>query len=56
MQVKLATQVLSHTVAAAISTYVSVGILPASAAGTAEFITTFDKIFDCLNSSSVKSA
>ena len=30
--------------------------MPASAAGTAEFITAFDKIFDCLNSSSVKSA
>ena len=56
MKVKLATQVLSHTVAAAISTYVSLGALPASAAGTAEFITAFDKIFDCLNSSSLKSA
>ena len=56
MKVKLATQVLSHTVAAAISMYVSLGALPASAAGTAEFITAFDQIFDCLNSSSVKSA
>ena len=56
MKVKLATQVLSHTVAAAISTYVSLGAMSASAAGTAEFITAFDKIFDCLNSSSVKCA
>ncbi len=56
MKVKLATQVLSYTVAAAISTYVSLGAMPASAAGTAEFITAFDKIFDCLNSSSVKCA
>jgi hypothetical protein len=56
MKVKLATQVLSHTVAAAISTYVSLGAMSASAAGTAEFITAFDKIFDCLNSSSVKYA
>ena len=52
MRVKLATQILSQTVASAISTYVALGILPASATGTAEFLSTMDNISDCLNSSS----
>eukprot|EP00794_Sanderia_malayensis_P008345 gene8345-9246_t len=52
MKVKLATQVLSHTVAAAIYTYVSLQGLPGSAVGTAQLLETFDKIFDCCNSSS----
>ena len=56
MKVKYATHALSHTVAAAISMYVSLGALPLSAAGTAEFISMFDKIFDTLNSSSIKCA
>ena len=51
MKVKYATQVLSHTVAAAICTYVSLGSLPSSAMGTAELLSRFDFIFDCLNSS-----
>ena len=55
MKVKYATQVLSHTVSAAILTSVSLGALPTSAAGTAELISKFDLIFDCLNSSSLKS-
>ena len=55
MKVKLATQVLSHTVAATICTYVSVGALPSSAMGTAEFIEKFDSTFDCVNSSSLQS-
>ena len=38
MKVKYATHALSHTVTAAISMYVSLGALPLSAAGTAEFI------------------
>ena len=50
MKVKYATQTLSHTVAAAISMYVSVGAMPASA----EFISKFHLIFDCLNSLSLK--
>ena len=53
MRVKLATQILSQTVASAISTYVALGILPASATGTAEFLSTMDNISDCLNSSSL---
>ena len=55
MKVKLATQVLSHTVAATICMYVSVGALPSSAMGTAEFIEKFDSIFDCVNSSTLHS-
>ena len=54
MKVKYATQVLSHTVAAAISMSVSVGALPTTASGTAEMISKFDQIFDSLNSSSFK--
>lgn len=52
MKVKLATQVLSHTVSAAMLMAVSGGLLPASASGTAELLAQFDQIFDCLNSSS----
>ena len=53
MRVKYATQVLSHTVAAAICTYVSLGSLPSSAMGTAELLSRFDSIFYCLNSSTL---
>ncbi len=53
MKVKYATQILSHSVSSTILTYVSVNALPATAAGTAELISNFDKIFDCLNSSSI---
>ena len=56
MKVKLATQVFSHTVAASICTYVSVGALPSSAMGTAELLLKFDSLFDCVNSSSLHSA
>ncbi len=55
MKVKYATQTLSHTVASTISTYVSLNALPPSAVGTAELISNFDNIFDCLNSSSLNS-
>ncbi len=54
MKVKLATQVLSHTVSSVMLTAVSGGLLPPSAVGTAEFIEKFDQTFDCLNSSSFK--
>ena len=55
MKVKLATQLLSHTVAATICMYVSVGALPSNAMGTAELIEKFDSIFDCVNSSTLHS-
>ena len=51
MKVKLATQVLSHSVAAGLNMAVSGGLLSASAAGTAEMVSKFDEIFYCLNSS-----
>ena len=56
MKVKLATQVISHTVAASLCTYVSLGALPSSAMGTAEFIQKFDSVFDCVNSSTLQSS
>ena len=52
MKVRLATQVMSHTVSSAMCTGVSTGQLPSRAAATAEFIEKFDQIFDSLNSSS----
>ena len=42
MKVKYATQVISHTVAAPLCTYASVGVLSSSAMGTAEFLSKFD--------------
>ena len=55
MKVKYATQILSHTVSATILTYSSLGALPSTAAGTAVLVANFDKIFDCLNSSTLNS-
>ena len=56
MKVKLATQVLSHTVSAAMLMSISLGTLPPSTAGTAEIISTFAQHFDCLNNSSLKAS
>ncbi|CAB4010470.1 Transposable element P transposase [Paramuricea clavata] len=55
MRVKLATQILSHTVAASICMYVSLGGLPSTAMGTAEFLLKFDSVFDCVNCSTLHS-
>ena len=55
MKVKYATQVLSHTVAASLCTYISLGVLPPSAMGTAQFILKFDTLFDSVNSSKLHS-
>ena len=55
MKVKYATQVFSHTVAAGICTYSSVGSLTPSALGTAELPSRFDSLFDCVNSSTLQS-
>ena len=54
MKVKYATQIFSHTVAAAICTYFSVGSLAPSALGTAELLSRFDSLFDCVNSSNLQ--
>src|SRR6218665_543967 len=55
MKVSLATQVLSHSVAAAIRTYVRFKKLNDSALSTANFIERIDRIFDVLNSRVMKS-
>ena len=55
MKVKYASQILSHTVAASLCTYVSIGGLPSAAMGTAEFVSKFDSVFDCVNSSKIHS-
>ena len=55
MKVKLANQVMSQTVASTLSMYVALRALPPSAMGTAELISNFDNIFDCLNSFSLSS-
>ena len=55
MKVKYATQIFSHTVAAAICSYVSMGGLPQSDLGTAVPLFQFDSIFDCVNSSTIHS-
>lgn len=53
MKVKLAAQTLSHTVSAALNTYISIGLLPEDAAVTAEFIENIDNLFDIFNSSTL---
>ena len=55
MKVKYATQIFSHTVAAGICTYSSVGSLAPSALGIAELLSRFDSLFDCVNSSNLQS-
>ena len=58
MSVKLATQVLSHTVAASISTLCDLGKWPedeiVSAKATAQFIDNMDSLFNVFNSKSMK--
>ncbi len=54
MRVKLASQILSHSVAAGINTYVALGGLPGAAISTAEFLEKMNKIFDSCNSISLK--
>lgn len=56
MNVKLAVQVLSHTVAAAIRTAAQTGELTGSSAETtADFIDFINNLFDCLNSRTITS-
>lgn len=56
MKVKYASQVMSESVSVAIDVFIALGVLPASAKPTADFLEKIDKLFDCLNSSSVKKA
>ena len=55
MKVKYASQILSHTVAASLCTYVSIGGLASSAMGTAQLLFKFDSLFDCVNVSTINS-
>jgi hypothetical protein len=55
MKVKYATQILSHFVSATILTYVCLGALPSTGASPAELVANFNKIFDCLNNSTLNS-
>ncbi|KAK0134038.1 Protein O-GlcNAcase [Merluccius polli] len=50
MHVNMAAQVLSHTVAAGLYTYVALGKLPGEAVHTAEFVELIDSLFDSFNS------
>ena len=50
LRVKLATQVLSHSVAAGISTTCTLGALPNDAMETAQFVERMDMVFNCFNS------
>ena len=56
MRVRLAAQVLSHSVAAGISTLCHLGTMDDEALATAEFVEMFDKLFNTFNSSSLSSS
>ena len=56
MQVNLAAQVLSHSVAAGISALVTLKHLPDSAKDTAQFTENFDGLFNTFNSQTVKTS
>lgn len=56
MKVKFATQVLSHSVASAISTYVSLKALPEDAMDTVYIIDKFDKLMDIFNADNILAA
>lgn len=53
MKVKLAAQVFSHSVTAAITTYMSFNMIESSALATANFIEKMNELFDVLNSNSL---
>ena len=55
MKVKLATQVLSHSVSAALKTYEACNALPSSAKETGQFCSRMNNIFDILNSNTQES-
>lgn len=55
MRVRLAAQVLSHSVAAGVSTLQRLGNLQDDAKFTAEFVELMDQLFNSFNSSSLKS-
>ena len=56
VKVNLATQILSHSVAAGINMLCTTNSLPEDANATAEFIETMDQLFNTFNSASLKSS
>lgn len=54
LKVKLASQIFSHSVYAALMVYTSMGKLPPEAIHTAVFIENINNLFDVLNSASLK--
>jgi len=56
MKVKFASQVCSHTVAAGLYTHASLNSLPLEATEAADFLSLFDQLFDCSNSSTSQKA
>ena len=56
MSVKLAAQVLSHTVASTMCSLVQIKVLPEEALLTADFIARFDTLFNMFNSGTSKNA
>ena len=56
MRVRLAAQVLSHSVAAGIYTHVALNAMPETATYTAEFLDKLDGLFDCFNSGNMTNA
>ncbi|GFO46695.1 transposable element p transposase [Plakobranchus ocellatus] len=55
LRVELAIQMMSQSVAAGISTMVALGALPSEAKDTALFVDRFDKLFNSINSYTLKS-
>jgi hypothetical protein len=53
MNVRLATQALSRSVACGIRTYIKLGHMTAEAEHTADFIERVDRLFDVMNSNSM---
>ena len=56
MRVKLATQVFSNTVAAAITAYCSLNRIDGNGLVTADFIKKFNTLFDIFNANTLKNA
>lgn len=54
MKVRLATQILSNTLASGLNTHISLGALPQKAIANVILIDKFNKVFDLLNSSSLE--
>jgi hypothetical protein len=54
MKIKLAAQILSHSIAAGLETCIATGNVPAEAAATATLCQNFNDLFDCFNSSTIR--